>query len=662
MSLIKPRYLTKSLFKLACECPTKLFYTGKSEYPSTAVDNPFLAALAEGGFQVGELAKQYYPSGHDIKALDNETALKETQALLTHENVVIFEPAIAFDNLLIRIDILVKTGHHFELIEVKAKSYSAMEDKDFLNTKGQLSSTWKPYIFDAAFQKHVLKSAFPQAMIDTYLMLVDKTAVCPSDGLNQKFKIINDKRTSVELIEPLTTEELNSKLLKKVRVDDAINVTYANELQEGMPAYTFIDNIHALAEHYEKDIKISPVIGKKCKTCEFTCTSEDEALGKVNGKHSCWQEQLHWEGDDLTQPTVLDIWNFRQADNCIQDGLVKLSDITEDDIGPEAEIEATKRAPLSTKERQWMQVQKVQQHDTAAYFDSDSMAKEFASWTYPLHFIDFETSAVAIPFYKGMTPYEGIAFQFSHHQVEADGSVAHAGEFLNTEPGVFPNFEFMRALYQQLKNDEGTIFMYSPHENTFLNTIYKQLQASNEPDKDELCGFIKTITTSTSKSKSAWNGNRQMVDLLQLVKKFYYDPATKGSNSIKYVLPAILNSSDYLKAKYSQPIYGTSQLVSRNFTNHAWIKLDDDGKVIDPYQLLPEMAGKVDEDDDLIFSQAAKINNGGLALTAYAKMQFTQMSDNERLALKHALLKYCELDTWAMVAIYEGWSEFLNSK
>ena len=659
MHQIKPLYLTKSRFKLACECPTKLFYTGKSRYPSTALDDPFLAALAEGGFQVGELAKQYYPSGHDIKALENEAALKETQALLAREKVVIFEPAILFNNLLVRIDILVKTANHFELIEVKAKSYSAIEDKDFLNTKGKLVSKWKPYIFDVAFQKHVLMSAFPQATIDTHLMLVDKTAVCPSDGLNQKFKIINDKRTSVELIEPLTKEELSSKLLKKVRVDDAINIAYANELQEGMPAYTFIDNIHALAEHYVKDTKIAPVIGKKCKTCEFTCSSEDKVRGMVNGKHSCWKEQLHWKDKDLTQPTVLDIWNFSRINKFIVNGLVKLSDVTEEDIGPETEVEGSKRAPLTTKERQWMQVQKVQQNDTSAYFDSESMAKEFASWTYPLHFIDFETSAVAIPFYKGMTPYEGIAFQFSHHQVEADGSIAHAGEFLNTEPGVFPNFEFIRSLYQQLKNDDGTIFMYSPHENNFLNTIYKQLQASNEPNKDELCDFIKTITYSTSKSRPAWRGNRQMVDLLKLVKNFYYDPATKDSNSIKYVLPAILNSSDYLKAKYSQPIYGSSKIHSQNFNNHVWIELDDNGRVIDPYQLLPKM---VDNDDDLIFNQADKINNGGLALSAYAKMQFSQMSDNERLALKCALLKYCELDTWAMVAIYEGWREILNSK
>ena len=70
----RPRYLTKSRFRLATECPTKLFYTGKQDiYPDKAIENTFLAALAEGGFQVGELAKAYFPTGHTIQTLDYET-------------------------------------------------------------------------------------------------------------------------------------------------------------------------------------------------------------------------------------------------------------------------------------------------------------------------------------------------------------------------------------------------------------------------------------------------------------------------------------------------------------------------------------------------------------------------------------------------------------
>ena len=42
-------------------------------------------------------------------------------------------------------------------------------------------------------------------------------------------------------------------------------------------------------------------------------------------------------------------------------------------------------------------------------------------------------------------------------------------------------------------------------------------------------------------------------------------------------------------------------------------------------------------------------------MTAYAKMQFEEMSDYERDELTKSLLQYCELDAMAMVMIYEAW-------
>jgi len=54
----------------------------------------------------------------------------------------------------------------------------------------------------------------------------------------------------------------------------------------------------------------------------------------------------------------------------------------------------------------------------------------------------------------------------------------------------------------------------------------------------------------------------------------------------------------------------------------------------------------------------SQLSNGGAALTAYAKLQFTEMSDYEREALTQGLLKYCEPDTLAMVIIYEAWREW----
>ena len=58
---MKQKLFTKSVFKIALECPKRLFYAYDSNlYANQGLDDDFLKSLAEGGFQVGELAKVYY--------------------------------------------------------------------------------------------------------------------------------------------------------------------------------------------------------------------------------------------------------------------------------------------------------------------------------------------------------------------------------------------------------------------------------------------------------------------------------------------------------------------------------------------------------------------------------------------------------------------------
>ena len=135
--------------------------TQRKEYANTKNEDDFLQSLAESGIVVGELAKCYYPDGHDVKPLDYEAALSETNKLLEHDNVVIFEAAIKYQNLFCRVDVLVKEGDQFHLIEVKAKSVDGSKANPFQGRKGNVLAAWKPYVRDVAFQRHVLNSAFP---------------------------------------------------------------------------------------------------------------------------------------------------------------------------------------------------------------------------------------------------------------------------------------------------------------------------------------------------------------------------------------------------------------------------------------------------------------------------------------------------------------------
>jgi hypothetical protein len=88
--------------------PDKIFFTGKSNHANTNDENEFLAMLADGGYQVGELAKLMYPTGIEIKAKDSAVALTQTAGYLSQENVVLFEPAISYGQFLVRVDVLIK--------------------------------------------------------------------------------------------------------------------------------------------------------------------------------------------------------------------------------------------------------------------------------------------------------------------------------------------------------------------------------------------------------------------------------------------------------------------------------------------------------------------------------------------------------------------------
>ena len=183
---------------------------------------------------------------------------------------------------------------------------------------------------------------------------------------------------------------------------------------------------------------------------------------------------------------------------------------------------------------------------------------------------------------------------------------------------------------------QGTIFRYADHENTILRAILAQLKESDVsevPRKDEFISFINEITHSTD-SEPAHVGKRDMVDLCKIVKQYYYHPDMKGSNSIKVVLPAILNSSKTIQEKYSQPIYGTI-IKSDNFKDSpkAWISFDSDGKVENPYKHLDTIASFLEVSSEELerfdtahdISGGAKpgaIANGGAALAAYTKLQF----------------------------------------
>jgi len=638
------RRLTKSLFTSALECPTALYYATHAEYPSQKDEDDFLLSLAKGGMQVGTLACQYYPEGIAIETLDTQDALSQTDHYLQRDNVTLFEAAISSEeSFLVRVDILVKDGTAVDLIEVKSKSYDA--DTTFLKQDGTIRTEWRPYIYDVAFQYWVVTHAHPEWEVTPWLMLVDKEKPATVDGLHQRFRVQQQSgRYTVRLKPGTSRADLGEPILTRVNVREAVQrVLHGQGMREAekepIQQAGFDSWVRTLATSLQQDRLYPITLGKKCKGCAFRISPSKLRPGQRSGFANCWRQVLGWDAAAVNQPHIFDLWYGNQdVDRWLAQQKYHLHALTHADL-PAAPETVEKQHTWNRANRQTVQILMETGQIAKDEIILDGLQEEIAGWTWPLHLIDFEALQTAIPFQKGRHPYERIAFQFSCHTLYPDKRVEHRAEWIAREPGIFPNYQFVRHLKQTLESHPGTLFRYHYFETTVLKNIREQLLADQDtiPDANELIVWINTLLP---------DGPRELVDLHQLTQAYYYHRAMHGSISIKDVLPAILQTSTTLREKYTRPYSGL------NFTDMIWWQQDASGQVSNPYTLLPpipiEGTPEYGEGEE-------RIADGGSAMMAFARMQFHDVTPEQRAAIVQALLQYCELDTLAMVMLVEHW-------
>jgi hypothetical protein len=139
---------------------------------------------------------------------------------------------------------------------------------------------------------------------------------------------------------------------------------------------------------------------------------------------------------------------------------------------------------------------------------------------YPIHYLDFETFAPAIPRYPGTGPFHQTAVQFSCHTRHGDGRLDHR-EFLS-EAGD-PRPEIAAQLLDAL-GGEGTIVVYSGFEEKCI----LDLAAALPGQREQLELLVPRL----------W-------DLCGVIRDGIYHPAFHGSFSIKSTYPALCPGSGY---------------------------------------------------------------------------------------------------------------------
>ena len=183
MALRTP-YLSKSRLISAWQCPKKLHL--EKHHADLAVITPQMESMFAGGHQVGDVAKALYGTAEPVEVAFNfKTMVAETQQLIEGgANFPIFEATFRYENVLVRVDVMIPDGDGWRVIEVKAST----SVKDY-------------HVLDCAIQDWVLRNSGID-VTSISLAHINNQFVHAGDSNYDGLLLQNDLTEDVRILEP----------------------------------------------------------------------------------------------------------------------------------------------------------------------------------------------------------------------------------------------------------------------------------------------------------------------------------------------------------------------------------------------------------------------------------------------------------------------------
>ncbi len=140
----------------------------------------------------------------------------------------------------------------------------------------------------------------------------------------------------------------------------------------------------------------------------------------------------------------------------------------------------------------------------------------------PIHFLDFETMAYALPRFEGMRPYQAAPFQYSCHVLHRNGRLGHR-EYLHADESD-PRPAVARELLKHI-GATGSVVAFNAG---FERMVLLQLAEAVPEAADSLRSIAARL----------W-------DQRDIFRLYYAHPGFLGSTSIKRVLPVVVPGLSY---------------------------------------------------------------------------------------------------------------------
>jgi hypothetical protein len=396
--------------------------------------------------------------------------------------------------------------------------------------------------------------------------------------------------------------------------------------------------MEVLKSRYFSDEKAPVYLGSKCKNCEFRIEEGRSVQSELNGFRECWSGQFE-RNKGSSDELVFDLIGPGTA-HWIEREWYFQHQVPEDEIMRLEEIEGAK-GRITERQRQSLQILKAKGENLPAEVIRPQLFQELDRWRFPIHFLDFEAGNYILPVKRGRRPYHLVVFQYSCHSLHEDGTWKHY-EWIDDLENGYSNYECIRRLQTIPRLEKGTVVQYSEFERNALKIIRNELLHEDDSvdGREELADWIEQFITR--RDSNAAQGP-YLADLSRLVRNFYYNSRMGNSLSIKDVVQSVLTLSPHLKKIYERP-YSSS-----NFNSIIWWQPQQDEELVkNPYSVLLEE------------QRGTSIRRGTEAMIVYNNLLNGRLGSANKEEHIHALLKYCELDTLAMLMIFQHWQELMR--
>lgn len=593
------QHLTKADFGRWIKCPTAAWY-GWQGNKSKNEDDAFLNYLANEGRTVGRMAHRLFRHGRIVNEQDTKRAETVSRGLITTGDCTLFESCIIHGNFLVRPDVLVRKGDTIYIVEAKSKVGNMdahREGRLLLNCYGNIRANYREIVSDLAFQVVVLERAYPGMMVVPYFILPEES----SEGCNDEVIAARNEEVSF----PLDCDDYE---LKRIRSESVLKFFPAASAIKTIKEQTSA-NMDAMADAWHKGEQPEPNLRYSCRNCEFRL---NKGHCSDDGFHGCWGKFATPSPHlfELYQLYSLKTGEKRQAllaDQKIALGQTSIYDIQLDELHGEHSGRQRMQLVHGRAGEEWI---------------DPRLRDEIDALTWPVAFIDFETTMSAIPWYAGLTPYQVIPFQFSAHILYKNGKVEHR-EWLNTADCI-PTLPFIRELKRALAR-AGSVLIYTDYEIRILKEAAEYLARYGSETEEERV-WINDLLESG-----------RIIDQHDWVYRYYFHPEMCGRTSIKVTLPAVWRNNPVL---HQQPLF-------------KQYYRDEGGVVIDPYETLQTQS---------LDGSEINVREGVGAMQAYREMLIgIGASDPEaKHKLAEMLRRYVTLDTVAQVMIFEHWRQRLG--